>query len=106
MEHASHGEMMDTHGDTNMMSKDGRFQSDTMTEKVAKVHRWLKRAGEIVTSVTIITTFVSVVGGAIILNVYLSNFAPIISPFDTFSVVSLQVFMVFFLSLLGSVVCL
>jgi hypothetical protein len=89
-----------------MVSKDGRIQSETMNDKVANVHRWLKRAGEIATSVTIITTFVSVVGGVIILRVYLSNFAPTISPLDTLSVVSLQVFMVCFLSFLSSVVCL
>ena len=69
------------------------------------VHERLKLLGEIVTAVVIVTTFVSVIIGTIIIRIYLSNFLIAISPLDTFGASSLEIFMVFFIALLvGAVV--
>ena len=62
--------------------------------------------GEIVTAVVIITTFISVIFGTVIIRIYLSNFSIPISPLDAFSVSSLQIFMVFFVTLLTGAVAL
>src|SRR5262249_18259038 len=70
--------------------------------QVENVHKWLKPLGEIVTAASIITAFASVVIGAIIIRIYLSNFAIPISPLDTFSASSLQIFVFFFIALLGT----
>jgi hypothetical protein len=66
------------------------------------VHKWLKLMGEIVTAIVIVATFASVILGTIIIRIYLSHFIVVISPLDTFGASSLEIFMVFFITLLGS----
>ena len=70
------------------------------------VHSRLKLVSEIVTAVVIITTVTSVVIGTMVINLYLSNFSISISPLDTLSASSLQIFMVFFVTLMVGAVSL
>ena len=70
------------------------------------LHDWLKLLGEMVTAIVIMTTFASVIIGYIVITFYLSNFSVVISPLDTFSLSSIQIFMVFFLAILISAVVL
>jgi hypothetical protein len=70
--------------------------------QVENAHKWLKLLGGIVTNVTIITSFFSVIIGAIVIITYLSNFAIPISPLGTFGASSFQIFVFFFIALLGS----
>ena len=54
-------------------------------------HRSLKLVSEIVTAVVIITTVISAIVGTILIRLYLSYFSVAISPLDTLSASSLQV---------------
>jgi hypothetical protein len=68
------------------------------------VHSWLKLISEIVSAVVITTTVASGIIGILIIGTYLSNFTIPISPIDTLSVSSFQLFMVFFIAILVGVV--
>jgi len=90
-----------------LMKKDRPLGSQVPVQKpttLENIHKWLKLVGEMVTAVVIIATVTSVVIGTIIVRIYLSSFSIPISPLDTLSASSLQIFMVFFLTLMGGVV--
>jgi hypothetical protein len=90
-----------------LMKKDRLFGPQVPVQKpttLENMHKWLKLVGEMVTSAVIIATVTSVVIGTIMVRIYLSSFSISISPLDTLSASSLQIFMVFFLTLMGGAV--
>jgi hypothetical protein len=72
--------------------------------QMENARRWLKPLREIVIDVSTITAFASAIIGTTIIRVYLSNFSIPISPLDTFSGVSLQIFAFLFITILGTAV--
>jgi hypothetical protein len=91
--------------DTRVVAKDRSLGSQVPVQtQMEKAHRWLKLLGEMVAAAVGITTVASIIIGTIIIKIYLSYFAIAISPLDTFSASSLQIFVFFFILLLGSAV--
>ena len=76
------------------------MKKDRLSTALANVHRWLKHVCGIITAAGIIGAIIATV----IIQVYLSNFSIYISPVDTLSTRSLEIFMFVFSALLLSLV--
>ena len=71
-----------------------------MNARMENAHKWIKLVVDVITLII----FASVILGYVMIRTYLSNFRTFISPLDTFSASSLQIFGILFIVLLGSAV--